>query len=153
MFYVFPSPVRHVKHVRLGVSTCSSPGHPIKHEKHTQMGVFFVFASSLKHERHAHLGVSMCCFHFDTMRRACPLCCVFVSILTSVSRSSCRTGKKTGTGPDWTACNRTFGCGCLRLRLQPVTSCLRLKNMTNHIKTGCNQLQPVFRRFLIFNSI
>ena len=40
-------PVEHVKHVRLGVFTCSSPAHPLKHKKYTHLGVFFMFASSL----------------------------------------------------------------------------------------------------------
>jgi hypothetical protein len=83
-----PHPAEHVKHVRLGMFMCSSPPSvPIPlNMKNTPIWVCFSCSPPslpLKHERHAQMGVSMCCFHFDTMRRACPPSHrVFVSILT-----------------------------------------------------------------------
>lgn len=62
----------------------------------------------------------------------------------SVLKSGCRTGKKTGTGPNWTDGNRStvaisgpveFGFGC---------GCLDLENIKDRSKTGCDRLQPVF---------
>jgi hypothetical protein len=71
---------------------------------------------------------------------------------SSVLKSGCRTGKKTGTGPNWTDGNRStvaisgpveFGSGC---------GCLDLENIKDRSKTGCDQLQPVFEQIHIIIS-
>ena len=97
-----PHPVEHVKHVRLGVFTCSSPASPCpspRTQKYTHLGVFFVFASSLttqtrKTRPDGHVYVLFPIRHSEEGMP--PSRCVFVSILTwrervcpSSSCSSC----------------------------------------------------------------